>query len=618
MPKNQELAKRERSMFSDLMRFYETKQYKKGMKAADTILKKSPAHGETLCMRGLILNCMGKADEAIENVKKGLRENMASHVCWHVYGLVHRSNKNYPEAAKCYKQALRIDPNNMQILRDLSLLQIQTRDYKGFSETRHALLDNKPSARFNWIAFAMGKHLAGDTKSAIAAIDSFLAQVKDKSIDAGDTAREADFAVSEMQMYKNQILMETSSPLALPHLMSIKDVVLDAGSWLHSKGTIELRSGSHASAASTFSAMLERGMTEDYRVHAGYQAAKLSLEGERLAEALEMRGMDTPANKGGLTEEERELLKKRYTEELKTKYGRSHAVNRILMTVLRGDEKEEAMSEYVKRALTKGVPSLGSDLLSMVQGEGGTRIVSPKGMATNETYKVIDKVVGGFARTLSGQGAVWAKYVKVQMMEALGEYEGALSLLEECISGVEDEREGVDLHERKGRILKLMGDLEGACEVLDKARQVDLADRYINNKTTKYLLRAGKVEQAEKTIGLFTRHETNAVNNLFEMQCSWFELEYARAMQESGSIGRALKKFSAVDRHFSDFAEDQFDFHNYCVRKTTLRSYISILRLEDHIWDHDFWARACKGIVDCYLWALENPDLVGGGGGGGG
>jgi len=115
-------------------------------------------------MRGLILNCMGNSEEAIENVKKGLRENMTSHVCWHVYGLIHRANKNYPEASKCYKQALRIDPQNMQILRDLSLLQIQTRDMKGFCETRRTIMTAKPGNRFNWIAFAMSNHLCGEVR----------------------------------------------------------------------------------------------------------------------------------------------------------------------------------------------------------------------------------------------------------------------------------------------------------------------------------------------------------------------------------------------------------------------------------------------------------------------
>lgn len=43
-------------------------------------------------------------------------------------------------------------------------------------------------------------------------------------------------------------------------------------------------------------------------------------------------------------------------------------------------------------------------------------------------------------------------------------------------------------------------------------------------------------------------------------------------------LGRALKKYGAVEKHFADFAEDQFDFHGYCVRKGTLRAYVDVLR----------------------------------------
>lgn len=83
-------------------------------------------------MRGLILNCMGKHEEALEVVRRGLTADLRSYVCWHVFGQVQRSDKKYDEAIKAYKMALRLDNDNLQILRDLSLLQIQMRDYLGY------------------------------------------------------------------------------------------------------------------------------------------------------------------------------------------------------------------------------------------------------------------------------------------------------------------------------------------------------------------------------------------------------------------------------------------------------------------------------------------------------
>jgi N-alpha-acetyltransferase 15/16, NatA auxiliary subunit len=104
---------------------HENKQYKKGIKTADLILKKFPNHGETLAMKGLLTNGLGNRDEAFELAKLGLRNGVRSHICWHVFGLLNKSIKNLKEASKCYMNALRIDPSNQNILRDLSQLQIQ-------------------------------------------------------------------------------------------------------------------------------------------------------------------------------------------------------------------------------------------------------------------------------------------------------------------------------------------------------------------------------------------------------------------------------------------------------------------------------------------------------------
>ena len=61
-----------------------------------------------------------------------------------------------------------------------------------------------------------------------------------------------------------------------------------------------------------------------------------------------------------------------------------------------------------------------------------------------------------------------------------------------------DDKEKGDLLERKARLLKLSGDIIAAVASVDEARELDKADRYINNKTTKYLLRAGEEEKVRK------------------------------------------------------------------------------------------------------------------------
>ena len=70
------LPKKESDLFRNLVKYYESKQYKKATKQADGILKKFPNHGETLAMKGLVMNATKKRDEAHALVKEGLRNDM--------------------------------------------------------------------------------------------------------------------------------------------------------------------------------------------------------------------------------------------------------------------------------------------------------------------------------------------------------------------------------------------------------------------------------------------------------------------------------------------------------------------------------------------------------------
>tara|TARA_R110002050_G_scaffold172953_2_gene305106 strand:- start:17 stop:526 length:510 start_codon:yes stop_codon:yes gene_type:complete len=110
-PVSQTLPSKEQAMFKTILKLYEQKQYKRGLKTCDTVLKKFPNHGETLSMKGLLLNAQNKKEEAFTFVRLGLKNNLKSYVCWHVYGLLYRSDKNYVESIKCYQQGSVCDIN---------------------------------------------------------------------------------------------------------------------------------------------------------------------------------------------------------------------------------------------------------------------------------------------------------------------------------------------------------------------------------------------------------------------------------------------------------------------------------------------------------------------------
>lgn len=83
---------------------------------------------------------------------------------------------------------------------------------------------------------------------------------------------------------------------------------------------------------------------------------------------------------------------------------------------------------------------------------------------------------------------------------------------------------------------------------MDRAQELDTADRYINSKCAKYMLRAGQVQEAEQMCAKFTREGSNATDSLNEMQCMWYELECAYAYVGMGEFGEALKRCHQVER----------------------------------------------------------------------
>lgn len=60
-------------------------------------------------------------------------------------------------------------------------------------------------------------------------------------------------------------------------------------------------------------------------------------------------------------------------------------------------------------------------------------------------------------------------------------------------------------------------------------------------------------------------------------------------------------------QHFSEIIEDQFDFHTYCMRKMTLRSYVGLLRLEDVLRAHPFYFKAARCAIEVYLRLHDKP-----------
>lgn len=86
-------------------------------------------------------------------------KNLSSGVCWHILGMLNRNEKKYSEAIGCFKNALKYKPDNINILRDIAILQVHARELGQHLETRKAILTEKSNIAINWIGVSLAECL---------------------------------------------------------------------------------------------------------------------------------------------------------------------------------------------------------------------------------------------------------------------------------------------------------------------------------------------------------------------------------------------------------------------------------------------------------------------------
>ena len=190
------LPPRELGQFRQLVRYYEAKQYKKGLKQADQILKKYPKHGDTLSMKALIMSFMPDKpkSEAYAVAKEGLKANLKGAVSWHVLGLLHRGDRENLEALKCYRTALKNEDDNQTVLKDLSSLQVHLRELDGYRDTKNKLLKYKGHNSQNWLGYAISEHLLGNHDITLTVLDAYATLFRKDSFLNKFEANEVSFA----------------------------------------------------------------------------------------------------------------------------------------------------------------------------------------------------------------------------------------------------------------------------------------------------------------------------------------------------------------------------------------------------------------------------------------
>lgn len=428
---------------------------------------------ETLALKGLFLSHLGRREEALQCIKLGIRKDIASHVCWHVFGLYYRAERNYKEAIRCYKTALKYDPQNLQIMRDLSVLQIQLRDYDGFLAIKLAMVEARPSLRAHWMGLAIAYHLSGDLDAAVKVLDAFLQSWRE-SVANGSPSEDkfVNFEISEILMYKIQILLEAQLwQVAISELTKIKHEISDENAFLEYLALAFQKNSQPSEAIQTYQLLLKKNPCS---VKALSSLESLSCPADDPEAAIVFcRALLQQFPESAL------IIKKRILTLLN-----EHAIFK------------QEFKDFFRPLLVKNVPSLFSLYRSLIKDNP-------------QKLQYIKQIYAEELESSSREAFYpWLLFSYSQLLLTEGLQQEAHTAIDDALKY---QPENIDFLMQKAKILKHLHDFHGAANVMNQARLLDLSDKFVNCKCAKYYLRAGMIEEAKQTIALFIKVLTSPI-----------------------------------------------------------------------------------------------------------
>ena len=87
-----------------------------------------------------------------------MKINLKSSKVWQFYALFYKEQKNYAQAVKCYTFANKYEPDNLNILKDLSNLLLYLGNFNDFAKYSLQCVSIKPALSVNWVQYSLAEY----------------------------------------------------------------------------------------------------------------------------------------------------------------------------------------------------------------------------------------------------------------------------------------------------------------------------------------------------------------------------------------------------------------------------------------------------------------------------
>ena len=571
--------------FQMALKEFDAKRYEKVEKLCDRMISKNQKDDQALALKGLNYYFLQKPELGEQILKQALKANFKSPVAWHFYAIFHKERGNYSQAMKSYNKALNFAPTNFNIIRDLSYMQLYLRQLDSFVQTCKLGVENKPGMLINWVTLAFSYSLVKDYKSALAALNSVEKLGK-------ETLKKND--IHELKLFNAMIQSKDKKyEEAMNYLIHFKSELIDK--------------------PMVYDMIVQNAIkAKKYNIGLDYCTKALNLNPDNINLILYYFIMKINQNdfqpktyNDLLNIQENYKYLKDMTEvlyELKNNYPKSKIIKNLELSFSQNEEFEKKFENYFITQLEITIPSIFINIQFIYK-------LQP------HKIKIIQKILDKYNANIKSSSKIndnldlpihvaWVYFYEAQHYLFLSELEEAINYINVAIDITPSV---IEFYMVAAKIFKHSYMIDNYILAYDKARMLDVGDRYLNAKTAKIYLRSGDIEKNSELMKEFVSDPLTEENIKFT-ETLWYLNECGGAFLIKKNIIRSHYCFKNVINVFLAIIKDQVDFYNFCLRRNMLKDLYHTIVFLNGIAKNKYVIQALIkiDIIYNYLKANEN------------
>lgn len=575
---------------------FDNKEYKQCKKECIKILEKNSDNIEVLALKGITLAHLGEKDEGLKDIKDAIKKKFSNPIPWHFLALYYKEEKNYEQAMKNYTMALKHDSQNFNILREQSYLQLYLRYYESFLEATKKALNLRSSLVVNWVSYSFANYLVGNFAFAEKVLDSAI-KISSENVKGNE--------LNELKSFKLKLILKQNNyKEALTYLIENEKDFTDKTFYNEALFKVNFNLENYSAATENVDVLIKRN-SENMQYTVDYLRSRFLLKNPDL-KIENVTDFNSLLNHLEVNASFRQILNELYNqfkaqaiENGNKEIVKSKVVERLGLALTNDEDFKNAFTKYLKSNIQSCNPSIFINIKWIYELQESKLVI-------------INEIIESLSKELDNQGTIfgedlvphiaWFRYFLAQHHIKLANNIEALDLINQAIDSTPSV---IEFFMLKSNILKRSFLFDIASKCYNKARILDVGDRYLNAKHAKIALRADNLEESLDLMKLFVKDPLSD-ENIDHIQTSWYIIESAQHHLRKGQVPQADRLVRGIIQIFASIFEDQFDFYNYCLRRNVVNQLTDSIEYMDRLYDNHNLYKALEIIDYIYEFYSRN------------